>query len=66
MVVLSQLNREAPEDGEPDLRHIAETDQIARDADVVMFLYRFDGRHWLSVAKQRRGKDGEHQARRAS
>lgn len=56
ILVLSQLNREAPEEGEPDLRHIAETDQIARDADVVMFLYRYEGRHFLSVAKQRRGK----------
>jgi replicative DNA helicase len=55
LLVLSQLNRQAPETGEPELIHIAESDQIARDADVVMFLYRDAGLHYLSVAKQRRG-----------
>lgn len=56
ILVLSQLNRQAPEDGEPELIHIAETDQIARDADVVMFLYRWNDEYYLSVAKQRRGQ----------
>lgn len=62
VLVLSQLNREAPEYGEPDLKHVAETDQIVRDADVVMFLYRekihagIDDDYWLAIAKQRRGK----------
>lgn len=60
ILVLSQLNREAPEKGEPDLKHIAETDQIARDSDVVMFLYTDDhDDYYLSVAKQRRGRRGQ-------
>lgn len=57
LLVLSQLNRQAPEHGEPDLCHVAESDQIARDADVVMFLYRDDrDEPWLSVSKHRRGR----------
>jgi replicative DNA helicase len=56
LLVLSQLNRLAPEEGQPELVHIAETDQIARDADVVLFLYREDDDYFLSVAKNRRGK----------
>jgi replicative DNA helicase len=57
LLVLSQLNRQAPEMGAPDLIHVAESDQIARDADVVMFIYHDDRDDtWLSVSKQRRGK----------
>jgi replicative DNA helicase len=58
VLVLSQLNRQAPDFGEPELVHIAESDQIARDADVVMFLFRLsaEGNHCLSVAKNRRGR----------
>lgn len=55
LLVLSQLNRLAPEHGQPELIHIAETDQIARDADVVLFLYRDEDDYFLSIAKQRRG-----------
>lgn len=55
VLVLSQLNRQAAEEGEPDLVHIAESDQIARDSDVVMFLYRLQDQYYLSVAKNRRG-----------
>ncbi len=55
ILVLSQLNRQAPEEGEPELIHIAESDQIARDADVVLFLYRAAGAFFLSIGKQRRG-----------
>lgn len=58
LLVLTQLNRQAPEDGMPDLVHIAESDQIARDADVVMFLYRDSEEYFLSIAKNRRGKKG--------
>lgn len=60
ILVLSQLNRESPEIGIPDLRHIAESDQIARDADVVMFLYLSEQRdYWLNISKHRRGKTGQ-------
>lgn len=58
ILVLSQLSRQAPENAEPELVHIAESDQIARDADVVMFLFR-NGEHGpycISVAKNRRGQ----------
>lgn len=58
LLVLSQLSREAPDDGSPDLRHIAESDQIARDADVVMLLYREGSGTFLRIAKQRRGMQG--------
>ena len=55
ILVLSQLNRLAPEEGQPELTHIAESDQIARDADVVLLLYRAGQSHFLSIAKHRRG-----------
>lgn len=59
LLVLSQLNRAAPEFGEPELIHIAESDQIARDSDVVMFLFRDEReQHYLSISKNRRGKRG--------
>lgn len=56
ILVLSQLSRQAPEVGEPDLRDIAESDQIARDADVVLFLFKNeDDEYLMSVGKNRRG-----------
>lgn len=59
LLVLSQLNRQAPEHGMPDLIHIAESDQIARDSDVVMFLFKDEHeQHYLSISKNRRGKCG--------
>lgn len=59
ILTLSQLNRSAPEFGPPDLIHIAESDQIARDSDVVMFLFSDkDENRFLSIAKNRRGKTG--------
>lgn len=59
LLTLSQLNRMAPEHGEPDLVHIAESDQIARDSDVVMFLWQDEHeQHYLSISKNRRGRRG--------
>ena len=58
ILVLSQLNRAAPEEGEPELIHIADSDQIARDSDAVMLLFRDGDGHFVSLAKNRRGKRG--------
>lgn len=65
ILVLAQLNREAPEHGMPDVRHIAESDQLGRDADVVLFLYQGEPRgghepdFHLGIGKNRRGLKGE-------
>jgi replicative DNA helicase len=59
ILVLSQLNRQTPEYEEPGLHNIAESDQIGRDADVVLFIYCDNaGNHFLTTAKNRHGKDG--------
>lgn len=59
ILVLSQLNRQTPEFEEPGLHNIAESDQIGRDADVVLFIYCDNaGNHFLTTAKNRHGKDG--------
>lgn len=59
VLVLSQLNRQTPEKGEPELVNLAESDGIARDADVIMMLYIDDRDEYkLAVKKNRRGAKG--------
>lgn len=58
IVALSQLNRnvESRKEKEPNLADIRESGAIEQDADMVMFLYRWDNWTRLKIAKHRNGK----------
>ena len=58
VVLLAQLNRQGA-DGEPQLHHLAESGDVERDADMVLFLHPDEDPHVkLIVAKNRGGETG--------
>lgn len=58
LIVLAQLNRQAEQYEIPGLEHIADADNIGRDSDGVVLIYRDkDEQSMFSVAKNRWGRE---------
>jgi replicative DNA helicase len=55
IVLVSQFNRLAASEGEPQLHHLRETGQLEQDATWCSFLWERDGSRWIKVAKNRSG-----------
>ena len=59
VIVLSQLNRAAEHDGEPNLSHLRESGAIEQDADIAILLSRAEGSVIrANIAKNRNGATG--------
>lgn len=55
IVLVSQFNRLASSEPEPQLHHLRETGQLEQDATWCAFMWEREGTRWIKVAKNRSG-----------
>lgn len=55
IVMVSQFNRLAASEPEPQLHHLRETGQLEQDATWCAFMWERDGTRWIKLAKNRSG-----------